>query len=248
MLIEISRKNNRFLTVYHNRRYVSDYYTVKRILQEGVLGNVHEFFTHYDRYRPQAKPNAWREEPNPGSGILYDLGAHLFDQACCLFGIPQFISAHVMNQRPHARVDDYFNILLDYGQCKVHLHAAMLIREPGPRFQIHGDKGSFIKYGEDPQEVALRAGKMPVGPDWGKEPDHMWGHLYLEDDGGVIKKNVVSETGNFGAYYRDLYETIRNGAPLQVTPEQARNTIRLIELALESSRKKCTLKVDLTNG
>ena len=244
-LIELSRRHKTILTVYHNRRYVSDYFTVKRILQEGILGNVHEFFTHYDRYRPQAKPNAWREEPKPGSGILYDLGAHLLDQTCCLFGTPLFLTADVINQRPHAKVDDYFNIRLDYKNIKVHLHAGMVIREPGPRFMIHGDRGSFIKYGEDPQEMPLRAGKMPIGVDWGREPEPMWGHLYLEKNGETVKKQVVSEKGDFGGFYRDLYESIRNDIPLAVKPEEARNTIRLIELAIDSSTKNCTMKVDL---
>jgi len=242
-LILTAKKCNRILTVYHNRRYVSDFYTVRQVLQEGVLGKVHEFFTHYDRYRPEAKPNAWREEAKPGSGILYDLGAHLLDQTCCFFGLPLYITADILQQRPHARVDDYFSIRLDYDHCKVHLHAGMMIREPGPRFIIHGEKGSFIKYGEDPQEVPLRAGKKPVGEDWGREPEIMYGHLYLQENNSVIKRQVVSGIGNFGNYYRDLFETIRNGAPLQVTPEQALNTIRLIELAFESSSRKCRVAV-----
>ncbi|HUR10317.1 MAG TPA: oxidoreductase [Flavitalea sp.] len=242
-LIEIAKQNNKVLSVYQNRRYVSDFITIRDILRKNLLGKVHECFAHYDRYRPEAKPNAWREEKKPGSGILYDLGAHLIDQACCLFGLPTAITADVRQQRPHAKVDDYFMIRLDYPALQVHLHAAMLVRLPGPRYMIHGWNGSYIKYGEDPQEAALRAGNSPGGKDWGKEPEKFYGQLHTIADGKEINETYPSQSGNFGAYYKNLYETIRNGAPLKEKPEHGFNTIRLIELAFESSRQKRTLPV-----
>ena len=152
-LITQAFKKDRVLSVYQNRRYVSDFLTIRQLLKDNMLGEVVEFEGHYDRYRPEQRPNAWREENTPGSGILYDLGAHLIDQAFCLFGLPQFITADIRIQRPHARTTDYFDLSLDYGFTKVILKSGMLVREPGPRYMIHGRQGSFIKSGEDPQEA-----------------------------------------------------------------------------------------------
>ncbi|HLK27442.1 MAG TPA: Gfo/Idh/MocA family oxidoreductase, partial [Puia sp.] len=241
-LIEISQKANRILSVFQNRRYVCDFLTIKKILSEKLLGDVVEFESHYDRYRAEAKPNAWREKNEPGSGILYDLGSHLIDQALYLFGIPKTVTADVRLQRPHAKVDDYFDLRLDYGFTKIILESGMLVREPGPRYMIHGMKGSFIKSGEDPQEELLKAGAIPNTPDWGKEAEENWGILHTEIDGKIIRERYPSFNGNFGYYYKNLYETIRNGMPLKEKPEHGFNTIRMVELALESNQKKCTIE------
>jgi predicted dehydrogenase len=240
-LVEIAKNSGRILSVYQNRRYVSDFFTIREILQKQLLGEVHTFIAHYDRYRVEARPTAWREEPKPGSGILYDLGAHLIDQALCFFGLPKTMTADIRMQRPHSRVDDYFFLHLDFGFAKAVLHAGMLVREPGPRYMIHGTKGSFIKYGEDPQEAALRSGSLPVGNDWGKEPDHFHGLLHTETDGAVVKNIYPSKNGNFGYYYTSLYESIVAGTPVTEKPEHGYNTVRLIELAFESHQKHCTV-------
>ena len=240
-LVEVARQSGKILSVYQNRRYVSDYLTIKEILDKKLLGDVHEFIAHYDRYRAEARPHAWREEAKPGSGILYDLGPHLIDQAMSLFGLPKTITADIRMQRPHSKVDDYFDLRLDFGFTKVMLHAGMLVREPGPRYMIHGTKGSFIKYGEDPQEALLRAGTIPLGEDWGKEPENIHGLLHTENDGTVFKQNYPSKRGNFGDYYRSLYQSIVKETPVTEKPEHGYNTVRLIELAFESQRKRCTI-------
>ncbi|MBI1780552.1 MAG: Gfo/Idh/MocA family oxidoreductase [Sphingobacteriales bacterium] len=240
-LIKTANQNQKILSVYQNRRYVSDFLTIKDILNEKLLGEIAEFEGHYDRYRPEAKPNAWREENKAGSGILYDLGSHLIDQALYLFGLPKNITADIRLQRPHAKVDDYFDIRLDYGFTKVILESGMLVREPGPRYMIHGTKGSFIKYGEDPQEAALRNGEMPGGADWGKEPASSYGLLHTEKEGVIIKKNIASKPGNYGQYYSNLYNTIVHNHSLKEKPEHGYNTIRLIELAIQSNKEKRTL-------
>lgn len=241
LLIECSRKANRVLSVFQNRRYVNDFLTIKMLLGENLLGEIVEFEAHYDRYRPGAKPNAWREENKPGSGILYDLGAHLIDQALYLFGIPKTITGDIRLQRPHAKTDDYFDLRLDYGFTKVILKACMYVREPGPRYLINGVNGSFIKYGEDPQEALLRAGEFPPQPHWGEEPEEFWGLLHTEIDGKIIKEKYPSVPGNFYLYYQNLFQTLVHGAPLLEKPEHGFNTIRMIELALESNRQKCTI-------
>jgi predicted dehydrogenase len=243
-LLRIAAASGKVLSVYHNRRYVSDIRTIAQLIREGWLGNVHEYECHFDRYRPEAKPNSWREEPAPGAGILYDLGSHLIDQALCLFGIPQFITADIRMQRPHAVTDDYFDIRLDYGFTRAILKGSMLVREMGPRYMVHGTKGSYIKHGDDPQEALLKQGALPLGPDWGKEPDEIMGLLHTERNGAIIREKIPTAAGNFGDYYRNLYDTLVNGKTLKEMPEHGYNSTRMIELALESSasgkRLPCT--------
>lgn len=240
-LMEIASRSGKVLSVYQNRRYVSDFLTIKEILDKKLLGDVHTFEGHYDRYRAEARPQAWREHVLPGSGILFDLGPHLIDQVLYLFGIPNTIAADIRMQRPHAKVDDYFDLRLDYGFLKVILQAGMLVREPGPRYLIHGIKGSFVKWGEDPQEALLRAGALPVGDDWGKEGEDIYGILNTELNGKIVREKYPSHKGDYAAYYKNLYETIVEGKPLRERIEHGYNTIKIIELANESHQKQCTI-------
>jgi scyllo-inositol 2-dehydrogenase (NADP+) len=247
-LVQLAASSDTHLSVYHNRRYVSDFLTIKEILNQGLLGQVHEYVAHYDRYRAEARPQAWREHELPGSGILYDLGPHLIDQALHLFGWPQSITADIRKPRPHARVDDFFELWLDYGHLKVTLHAGMLVREMGPRYMIHGSEGSFIKYGEDPQEAALRAGQKPVGENWGKEEEQFNGLLHTMHNGELIKKHVPTKAGSYALYYENLYRTIREGSPLLEKPEDGLNTIRIIDAAFKSSQKGCKVQLPTPNS
>jgi len=242
-LAERAKQTGNLLTVYQNRRYVADFMTIQEILQQHSLGEVHTFEGNYFRYRPEKKPNAWRERPEPGSGILYDLGPHLIDQCVVLFGLPKYITADVRIQRPHAQTDDAFTIVLDYGFLQATLRAGMLVREHGPRYIIHGTKGSFIKYGDDPQEAKLKNGEMP-SETMGVEDEEVYGLLHTEDNGAVVKEYVPSKRGNFGLFYEYLYDSIEHNAPLKTTPLQAYNVIKLIELAFASSKARCTLPVE----
>jgi len=238
---EIARRSGKVLSVYQNRRYVSDFFTIREILDKQLLGEVHTFEGHYDRYRAEARPQAWREHALPGSGILFDLGPHLIDQVLYLFGMPNTIAADIRMQRPHAKVDDYFDLRLDYGFMKVVLQAGMLVREAGPRYLVHGINGSFVKWGEDPQEALLRAGKLPVGDNWGQENDEIYGILHTEMEGKIIRERYPSHKGDYAAYYKNLYDTIANNKPVRERIEHGYNTIRLIELAFESHQKQCTI-------
>jgi predicted dehydrogenase len=243
-LVELSEKHNQICSVYHNRRYVADFHTIKDILDRQLLGELHTFTAHYDRYRPDPRTyGLWREKPQPGSGVLYDLGSHLIDQSLVLFGKPKQILADIRRQKPYSQVDDYFDIQLDYGFLKVTLHSSMLVREMGHRYQLHGTKGSFIKSGEDPQEERLNAGELPIGSAWCHEPEEQYGLIHTDINGKVIREKLTSLKGDFGDYYRNLYKAIRLGEPVKETPAQGHNVIRMIELAFESSEKKQWLEV-----
>jgi predicted dehydrogenase len=243
-LISVSKATNRICAVYQNRRYVADFLTMKKIIDDGLIGEPREFFAHYDRYRPHPRTyGLWREEPLPGSGIFYDLGPHLIDQALVLFGMPQFIRADIRSMKPYSKVDDYFDVRLEYDNLIVTLHASMLVREMGPRYMLHGTKGSFIKSGEDPQEELLKAGKMPDTADWGTEPEENYGLLHTENEDGPIREKYPSIPGGYHLFYENVYRTIRMGHPLQETPEDGHRVINIIEQAFEASKKGCRLPV-----
>lgn len=240
-LIDLAQQNNCILSVHHNRRWDGDFQTVKQLVEQGHLGRLVEYEAHYDRFRNTLKPGAWRETPDLGSGILFDLGSHLVDQAQVLFGLPQAITADIRNQRTGAKADDYFEIGLDYADLKVILRAGMLVRELGPHFILHGTEGSFVKYGMDPQEAALRQGLTPSEPDWGMEPQAQWGTLNTQIGNLHFHGQLETIRGCYQAFYQNIYQAIDHGAALAVQPEQARNTIRIIELALQSRREKRTV-------
>ena len=244
-LVELSARVNRVCSVYHNRRYVADFLTMQDILDRKLLGELHTFTTHYDRYRPDPRTyGLWREKPAPGSGVFYDLGSHLVDQSLVLFGHPKRVLADIRKQKPYSVVDDYFDVQLDYGFLKVTLHSSMLVREMGYRYELQGTKGSFLKSGEDPQEERLKAGELPVGDDWCREPEDQYGLIHTDINGQVVREKMVSEKGDFGNYYRNLYKTIREGAPLREKPEHGYNVVRMIELAFESSAKSAWVEVN----
>jgi predicted dehydrogenase len=249
-LIELAKKNKLILCPYHNRRYDSGYRTIKEIINKKFLGNeILDCEIHFDRYRPELRGgNAWRERNEPGAGIFYDLGSHLIDQTLSLFGHPQTITADIRIQRLVSHTDDYFDVRLDYGRLRVTLKSSMLIREMGPRYVLHGPKGSFIKYGDDIQEGLLRNGVMPpkiTENNWGKEPIEDDGLLHTEtSDGRIIKEKYETLRGNYGLFYEQLYNAIVYGKELEIRPEDGYNVIRIIELGLQSSREKKTVQCD----
>ncbi|GIQ67641.1 oxidoreductase [Xylanibacillus composti] len=245
-LIRLAKQNGLLLSVFHNRRWDGDFMTVRQLITEGALGRVVEYEAHFDRYRPQLKPGAWREAELPGSGLLYDLGSHLIDQAFQLFGHPQTVYAACKKQRDGAQADDAFEIKLGYDDLTVTLKAGMLVRELGPHFVIHGTKGSFVKYGMDPQEAALKRGEVPGSKsDWGMEPEAQWGTLNAEIAGLHVIGKIETLPGAYERYYADIYESIVEGRVPAVKAEEALAVIRCIELANESQEKRRVVPFDL---
>jgi predicted dehydrogenase len=241
-LIAIAAEKKRKLSVYHNRRFDSDYRTIKKILEEGWLGKIVEAEFHFDRYVPVLSPKAHKETPTPGVGSLYDLGSHLIDQALQLFGMPQAIFADIASRRPGSMVDDYFDLKLFYPEHRVTVKSSYFVREPLPGYQLHGTLGSFIKHKTDVQEADLQAGKIPGGADWGIEPESQKGFLHTEKEGKVIKEYIRSEQGNYGDYYKGIYQSIRNDEPVPVTGEEGKRIIQVIETAFKSSKEKRVIK------
>src|SRR5205809_3876780 len=181
-LVQLAKRKQRVVSAYQNRRYVGDFVTLQNLLSDGVLGRVAIFESHFDRFRPELTPTAWREQPHPGSGIWVDFGSHLLDQALVLCGNPRAVAADIRIERAGAAVDDAFDVTLHYPHMRALLRASMLAAAPGPTFAAHGTKGSFVKYGLDPQEAALKPGREPDEPDWDAEPSELYGELTGPED------------------------------------------------------------------
>ncbi|UNL86306.1 oxidoreductase [Priestia koreensis] len=236
-LIELAEKHDRMLSVYQNRRFDNDFLTIKKLLSEDQLGEVYSYESHFNRFRPEVR-DRWRERPGKGAGMLYDLGSHLVDQALHLFGKPNFVQADVFPQRDGSEVDDYFHITLGYDKLRVMLHSGSVVLEAGPRYQVHGRKGSFLKYGMDGQEDALKAGKNVQDDDWGTDLPERYGKLVTESESGVKEERVETVPGSYPTYYKEVYAHLREGKPNPVPAQEGLLTIQILEAAKRSSEEK----------
>lgn len=238
LLKKLADDKERLLSVFHNRRWDSDFLTVKALLEAGTLGRLVNFESHFDRFRPEVR-DRWREKATPGGGIWFDLGPHLLDQACELFGMPQAILLELGALRDGAQADDDFLALLDYERFRITLAAGTLVAEPTPRFRIHGSQGSFVKYGVDPQEGRLKAGEIP-SPQWGEDTQH--GTLTLREGEGenapLTRRELPTLPGDYLAYYQGIAAAIRDKAPLPVSVDDALRSMALLEAGLDSHRQR----------
>jgi scyllo-inositol 2-dehydrogenase (NADP+) len=234
-LIRIAEASKLILCVYQNRRYDSDYRTVKRVVGEGKLGEIVEAEFHFDRFKQELSPKAHKETPGPGTGALYDLGSHIIDQALQLFGFPKAVFADIRMVRPFSQVDDYFEIILYYENLRVRLHSTYIACEPLPAYLLHGYNGSFIKAKTDLQETALQAGLSPSSADWGVEPDSERGLLHYVLNDSEFKEFVPSERGNYLDFYHELYLALRQGSAVPVSANEGLNVIRIIVSSYKSS-------------
>lgn len=242
-LIKLAKEKNIIMSVYHNRRYDSDFKTVKKVISEGLLGDLVEAEFHYDRYTPELSYKIHKETPTAGVGSIYDLGSHLIDQALQLFGMPNAVQADLDSYRPNSKVGDYFDVKLFYQSHKVILKSSYFVREALPGNILHGTKGSFIKTKADVQEKQLLECKKPNSIDWGTEPESDKGLLHTEINGKIIKEFIPTLKGDYMEYYNGMYEAIRNNKPIPVTAEDAMNVIKIIEIIKKSSTLKKVIEL-----
>ena len=242
-LILLAARQQKKLSVFHNRRYDSDYKTIQTILQQHLLGEMVEAEFHFDRFKEELSPKLHKEIPGEGTGTLYDLGSHLIDQALQLFGMPEALFADIVAMRPVSKVDDYFELLLYYPTSRVRIKASYQVREALPGYVLHGSKGSFIKPKTDVQEAQLQAGMLPSDAGYGVEPDSEKGLLHTEVNGNITREYVPSLKGNYTEYYEGIYQSICNDAPLPVTADDGKKVILIIEAAIKSSREKKVITI-----
>ncbi|QGY46224.1 oxidoreductase [Maribellus comscasis] len=237
-LVQLAKEKGVVFSVYQNRRLDGDFLTVKKILEQGNLGRLVEFESHFDRYRTYITPDTWKEEGDEYIGVLHNLGSHMVDQAYVLFGKPSSVNANLKIVRTGGNVADYYDIRLGYENFAAILKCSYLVMYPGPRYSLYGEYGTFHKWGIDPQEDVLRTGTLPQGPDWGKEAESEWGKIIYERDGVKFLGKVETIQGNYPFYYKNLYEAIRKGKELLVKPEETVEVLEILEACLESNRKK----------
>lgn len=236
----IARNQGKLLSVFHNRRWDSDFLTVKSLINEGRLGEVAYFESHFDRYRPQVR-NRWRELAGPGSGIWYDLGPHLLDQAVNLFGLPVSLSVDLAQLRPGAQATDYFHAVLAYPQRRVVLHGTLLAAAETARYIVHGSRASYVKYGLDPQEERLKNGERLPQEDWGY--DMRDGVLTRVEGEDRVEETLLTTPGNYPAYYAAIRDALNGVGENPVPASQAIQIMELIELGIESAKHRAVLSL-----
>ncbi|WP_420145876.1 oxidoreductase [Sphingobium sp.] len=235
-LARLAQATGKQLTVFHNRRFDSDFLTIRAILEEGLIGRVTHFESHFDRFRPDVR-DRWREDGSPGSGVWFDLGPHLIDQALALFGRPLAVSADIAALRSGSAADDWAHVVLRYADRRVILHASLHAPSGdgggSPRFAVHGSKGSVIKRGMDQQEAQLIAGLRPGDAGWGDDSDP----VAIYDAHGMVTLRPAT-VGRQQLFYAKLGEALLFGNPLPIPLEEAVAVQEVLEAALMSARDK----------
>jgi predicted dehydrogenase len=246
-LINFSQKKDRILTVFQNRRWDNDFLTVQKLIEDGTLGPLTRFESRYERYRPEPKANAWREsaDARDAGGLLFDLGSHLIDQACTLFGNPESVYAELDTRRSGAEVDDDAFVALQFTQgMKAHLWASSVARIKGPRFRVLGLKGAYEKYGIDPQEDNLRSGMLPGSAGFGDEPISAWGQLSAQVNSLAFEGQIETLPGAYKDFYSKLRDAILNDAEVPVQSRDALRTMQIIEAAIKSSTSRQIIQLE----
>ena len=255
-LIELARAKGLVLAPFHNRRWDGDFLTLKQVLAGGALGRVVTLESHFDRFRPVLREGTWKEAGNPANGLLFDLGPHLVDQAVALFGVPKTIWASVRRDRDGSAIEDAFDICLGFShkngaRLTVWCRSSMLACEASPRFLVHGTRGSFRKFGVDPQEPALLAGarlpRLGEPGEWLREDESLWGTLTVAprpaEPAILVRETVPTELGDYRGYYANVRDAVLGVAELEVAPEAGFAVIKLLEMARESSESGRVLSI-----
>ncbi|KAB8237567.1 hypothetical protein BDV23DRAFT_150029 [Aspergillus alliaceus] len=250
-LVALAKKQNKLLAVYQNRRWDADFVTASKLVKSGALGRIAEYETHFDRHRPEepaADASKWKNKVVPGGSAIYDLGSHLLDQAVHLFGLPNRVTGFIGSQREvnTSGYEDSFTVLFHYNNGPLVTAKAAVVspEEDQLRFWIRGDKGSFKKFHLDVQEEQLKNGIKPGDSVYGREPSERYGTLTTIQNGKPVREVAPTvEPPTWSEYYRKLARALAGEGDLPASGAEARDVIRLIELAQESSRLGKTLDV-----
>lgn len=228
-LRDLAARKKLHLFVFQNRRWDSDFLTVQQVLGSGELGQLVGFEARYDRWKPTPNAKAWKETPGPGAGMIYDLGAHLIDQAIACFGIPRHVSGRTWTQRPFSSIPDAFDLHLEYDGFGADLSCSLLVREPTPRYRLHGDKGSFVKFGIDVQEDQLKAGLRPGDTSFGMEPETQNGILHT----GAGRATYPTLPGRWMGLFENMHGAISGETNPAVSLEAVIAQLEIIEGVLD---------------
>lgn len=241
-IVARAKASNRMLAVFHNRRWDSDYLTIKAALTSGRIGRVTHFESHLDRYRPAVR-DRWRERKAAGAGVWFDLGPHLIDQALQLFGLPDTVLASLATQRNAAMVEDWAHVVLHYGEQRVVLQTAMLVAGGSNRFTVHGLQGSLVKHAADQQEAQLLAGILPGNLTWGQDDDPLQVH-----DGNGRRTSIQATPGDQRQFYSQLANAIIAGGATPVRPIEGLAVMAVLDASFRSAREGVAVPLELTQA
>jgi scyllo-inositol 2-dehydrogenase (NADP+) len=244
-LIQLAKEKGVVFSVYQNRRFDGGFMTVKKLIEDNALGDIVDYHCNFTRYRNFINEGTWREEQHERGGVLFDLGTHLVDQAVVLFGQPNSVTAQLEARRTGSRVNDYFDIRLNYDNHVAILGCSFLVREPAPVFVVNGKLGSYLKYGPDPQEEQLMGGIFPMDEGYGIDEKESWGILNTElPEGELTREAYETIEGDYRLYYKSIYSAIREGKELIVKPEEALLTTKILEACIVSNKERRTVDCD----
>ncbi len=232
-IADAAKSNSRIVQAFQNRRWDTHILTARDLLQKKSFGDVSDVALRYDRLRAIV-PGRWSDEDRPGSGLWFNLGSHLADQAVHLFGKPLTVYADFQAQRPGAKTIDYFNVILGYDRFRVTLHSCVISPAPGPVIEIQGSRGAFVKWGEDSQEDGLKVRAVPGRPGWGADP-HPGTFTPAEGETRGTPVTVAGLPGDYPAFYAGLAAAIATGAPAPVPLDETLIVMDILDLAIESA-------------
>lgn len=241
-LVGKAAASGQLLSVFHNRRWDSDFLTIRQAMADDLIGRVTHFESRFDRFRPDVRAR-WREETGAGSGIWNDLGPHLVDQALLLFGLPDRVQANLATQRSGAQTDDWSHVILFYGQTRIVLQASMLVAGGQRRFMVHGERGTLEKREADRQEAQLLGGSVPGCAGWGTDTDPLIVH---EADG--TRRTIAARSGDHRAFYQGIVAALQGQGPAPVTPVEALAVMAVVEAAAMSAVSGSCITPDLTDA
>lgn len=242
-VVAAAESAGRLLSVFHNRRWDSDFRTVRDAIRGGLVGRATHLESHFDRFRPAVR-DRWREREGPGAGVWFDLAPHLADQVLALWGLPDGVTASLVRQRPDAQADDWAHAVLDWADGRrAMLHAGMLVAGGSPRFTVHGDGGSVVKRLGDGQEAQLLAGVRPGAPGWGEDADPL---LAYAPDGTV--REVPAAPGDQRGFYAGVAAALAGDGPNPVPPAQALAVMAVVEAGRVSAATGARVGLALTTA
>ncbi|OHE85528.1 MAG: hypothetical protein A2190_09720 [Lysobacterales bacterium RIFOXYA1_FULL_69_10] len=239
-LRDLATRQGRLLSVFQNRRWDSDFLALRHAVEAGLIGRPLHLESRFERFRPEVR-DRWRERDDGAGGVWWDLGPHLVDQALCLMGVPEQVQASFARQREGAGAIDWAHVVLDFGHARAILQAGLMAAGGGPRFLLHGDRGSVVKHGSDLQEQQLASGLRPDDTGWGTDPD---APIHFAGDG--VRGALPAVGGDQSRYYRGIASALLDGARNPVPPGQAVAVMAVLEAAIASARdgRTATLALD----
>lgn len=237
-LIALANRQQKILSVFQNKRLESDYLDAQKVIESGVLGRIVEVEWRYDRYRTNVTHKKWKEDNLPGSGTWFDLGIHMVDSMLCLFGKPNAVYADMRSLRRAEGSTDYFNVNFHYKDMRVILRSNTFVSEKGATVAIHGDKGSFLKFGQDVQEAQMIRGLIPGMAGWAQPGEDNYCVLHIHNNGEATRTVIPGQRGYYEHYYKNVVAAIEGDAPLVFLPQQSLLGVELLLMGEESAKQQ----------